>query len=70
MKPGESIRFACGECQIVFDLCVAPASEWAEMQDEDDFEGPLEVGLPARCPFCESAELRVTHDRPLTAKSN
>jgi hypothetical protein len=30
MKPGETIRIACGDCQIVFDLCVAPTSEWAE----------------------------------------
>ena len=33
MKPGETIRIACGDCKIVFDLCVAPTSEWAE-----DFE--------------------------------
>jgi hypothetical protein len=25
MKPGETIRIACGECKIVFDLCVAPS---------------------------------------------
>jgi len=30
MKPGETIRFACGDCHIVFDITFAPSSEWAE----------------------------------------
>jgi hypothetical protein len=70
MKPGESVRFACHECQIVFDICVAPVSEWVEQLDEADFESPMEVDPPSRCPLCKSSELRVTHDRPLTANSN
>jgi hypothetical protein len=69
MKPGETIRFACDECQIVFDLCVAPVSEWVEQQNEKDFED-AEVEAPERCPFCELGELRVAHDRPLIAGSN
>ena len=52
MKPGEAARFACEECQVVFDLSVAPASQWAE-QTEDD--GGMELGEPTHCPFCESA---------------
>ena len=70
MRPGETVRFACDECQIVFDLCIAPVSEWVEQHDENDFESPLEVEAPARCPFCDLAELRVIHDRPVIAGSN
>ncbi len=64
MKPRETVRFACDECHIVFDLCIAPMSEWVEQLDESDFED-TEIEAPARCPFCELSELRVVHDRPL-----
>jgi hypothetical protein len=30
MKPRETIRFACEECSVVFDLWLAPPSEWAD----------------------------------------
>jgi hypothetical protein len=30
MRPGETVRFACEECQIVFDLHIAPMAEWVE----------------------------------------
>jgi hypothetical protein len=63
MTPGETVRFACGDCGIVFDLGVAPVSEWAEEIDEADFDGPLEAGEPGVCPFCGAAELKPTHDR-------
>ena len=59
MKPNETIRFACGDCQIVFDICVAPGSEWAD-ELEHDIE---EVGEPTVCPFCGAVELKATHDR-------
>ena len=62
MNPGETVRFACGDCQIVFDLCVAPPSEWAEEFEEGT--EPEEIGKPILCPFCGDAELNPTHDRP------
>ena len=34
MKPAETIRFACGDCQVVFDLCTSE-SEWAEANSFD-----------------------------------
>jgi hypothetical protein len=70
MSPGETLRFACDECNIVFDLCIAPLSEWVEPQNENDFDSPMEVEAPSRCPFCDLAELRFIHDRPLIAESN
>ena len=52
MKPGESIRFACGDCQVVFDICVAATSEWAEALDlEADADNEFE---PTCCPFCHA----------------
>ena len=27
MNPGETIRHACGDCQLVFDICLGRASE-------------------------------------------
>ena len=63
MKPGESIRFACGDCQVVFDICVAPTSEWAEALDlEADADNEFE---PTCCPFCGAhvCELKRLHDR-------
>jgi hypothetical protein len=65
MKPGEAIRYACDECQAVFDLTLAPISEWVELQDEDTAPEDVEV----HCwPFCGAGthELRELHDRPTT----
>jgi hypothetical protein len=59
MKPSEIIRFACGDCQIVFDLCVAPLSEWGEQPEIDNFSD-IE---PTCCPFCGVGELKKLHDR-------
>jgi hypothetical protein len=61
MKPGETIRFACGECDIAFDLRVAPPSEWEEGMEcdaTDEFE-------PICSPFCgaQSSKLKRPHDR-------
>ena len=70
MRPGEPVRFACDECMIVFDLRIAPLSEWVEPHDENDFESPMEIEAPARCPFYDLAESRVIHDRPLIAAAN
>ena len=63
MRLGETIRFACLDCQIVFDLNIAPPSEWPEqlgLDDLDDIE-------PACCPFCGAAQLKHLHDRPALA---
>lgn len=57
MKPGESVRFACGDCGIVFDLCVAPVAEWPEWMDD-----PPNMFVPSLCSFCGAAELRSVHD--------
>jgi hypothetical protein len=51
MKPGETLRFECGDCQIVFDLSVRPEWEWAETFEHDD-ESEIDVGVPIHCPFC------------------
>jgi hypothetical protein len=50
MKPGESIRYACDECQALFDLCLAPV-EWvapsargrSKVFDSRDADRPLDV---------------------------
>jgi hypothetical protein len=62
----ETIRYACGDCQAVFDLCVAPLSEWAEIVDEDE----LTDFAPTCCPFCGSAELKMMHDRAVILPGN
>jgi hypothetical protein len=63
MKPGETIRFACGDCQIVFDLNISPPSEWPEHLELDDL-GDIE---PTGCPFCGAGELKPLHDRTALA---
>jgi hypothetical protein len=67
MKPGETIRIACGECNIVFDLCVAPPSEWGE--DFDSSTDTVNDIEPTCCPFCGAAagELKDLHDRATRA---
>jgi hypothetical protein len=61
MKPLETMRFACGECLVVFDLQLAPTSEWAEGR----LDVPGDVELPPDCClFCGSSEIRALHDRP------
>jgi hypothetical protein len=65
MKPGETIRYACDECQVVFDLALAPTAEWVELQEEDQDSQDVPVHC---CPFCGAwaHELRELHDRPTT----
>jgi ribosomal protein S27AE len=60
MKSLETIRFACGDCHVVFDLCLAPFSECADgdLADIDDSEDPTV------CPFCGAGEIKPTHTRP------
>ena len=59
MKPLETVRFACGDCHIVFDLWLAPTSQWADGDLADVTEAE-----PTCCPFCGAGELKALHDRP------
>lgn len=69
MKPGEPTRFACGECQIGFDITVAPWGEWREQfQDGTEPDEPL-VMAGAECPFCGARELRQASDAPTITTS-
>ena len=63
MKSGETIRFVCGDCHIVFDLNVSPPSDWAEPPALHDL-GDIE---PVCCPFCGAGELKHLHDRAALA---
>ena len=37
MRPGETVRFACDECRMAFDITIAPPAEWWEPQDDMDY---------------------------------
>ena len=65
MRPGETVRYACEHCHIVFDLCLAPFSESAD----GDLHGLEESQEPTSCPFCGAGELRPLHDRPIQLPS-
>jgi hypothetical protein len=58
MKIGEPTRFQCAECQIAFDIIVAPVEEWREQLLEVDEDG-INVLSDAQCPFCGKAELKI-----------
>jgi hypothetical protein len=60
MKPNETIRFQCGECQAVFDLCVDPA--WAAEVAADLGVETIETPEPTCCPFCGAGGLKAIHD--------
>ena len=62
MMPGETIRYACVVCHIVFDICPSPVDEWAESYPEDESNEPFDLGEPTVCPFCGAGELRAKHD--------
>ena len=64
MKPSEFVRYCGDECLVVFDLCLAPRSEWPEeVEDDEDLSPDIE---PSCCPFCGAhvSQLRLLHDRP------
>jgi hypothetical protein len=56
-----SLRFACGDCQIVFDLTVAPKSKWEKQYDAkatlDD------AGVPSIRAFCGPGERTAVKNR-------
>ena len=62
MKPGENIRFKCYECLTVFDVCLAPPSEWPEADVEND-GSKIDLSVNS-CPFCGSADVKPAHDVP------
>ena len=62
MKPNETIRFVCQECLVVFDVWLAPPSEWPEADLEDDGH-PIDTPV-YYCPFCGSSDIKQKHDLP------
>ncbi|HZZ77568.1 MAG TPA: hypothetical protein VFE62_03560 [Gemmataceae bacterium] len=68
VKPGEPTRFVCGECQIAFDLTVAPFDQWREQfEPGTEPDGELAVMPDAECPFCGKRELRAHADPAVIA---
>ena len=61
MMPGESIRYACGHCHIVFDICMGAEDEGSEILTLDEKAVPMDVE-PTVCPFCGAGELRAKHE--------
>jgi hypothetical protein len=61
MRANEVVRFRCGDCQIVFDLCVdhERATEVVEGPPLTDF------GEPTCCPFCGAGELTTLNDQAI-----
>ena len=66
MHVGQPIRFACGECQIAFDVTVAPFDEWREQMYEPGDD--VDIGIPTFRRFCGVAELRPVSDTPVIVK--
>ena len=64
MQANEVVRFHCGDCQIIFDLCVRGERETEYMEGAapiDDYGEPSPV-----CPFREASELARLPDDPIT----
>ena len=61
MMPLETIRYARGDCRIVFDICMAPEDEGSELMTPEEKAVPLDVD-PTVCPFCGAGELTAKHD--------
>src|SRR5438874_2802601 len=52
MKPGETIRCTCTDCQIVFELFLAPVADWPEeAEDESDAEMEIVGNYPRFSPL-------------------
>jgi len=65
MKANEAVQFHCGDCQIIFDLCVQ-----GERETEDTQSAPpvTDFGEPSfGCPFCGADELTRVPDEPIIA---
>jgi hypothetical protein len=67
MQANEVVRFHCGDCQIIFDLCVRGERETEYMEGAapiDDYGEPSPV-----CPFCGADELaRMSDDAIITGQ--
>ena len=63
MRANEPVRFHCGDCQIIFDLCIQGERdiEYTEGATPiDDYGEPSPV-----CPFCGANELARMPDDPI-----
>jgi hypothetical protein len=63
MTLNEPVRFLCGDCQIIFDLCVVGVRETEYIEGAPpviDFSEPSTV-----CPFCGANELTRLPDEPI-----
>jgi len=59
----EPARFVCGDCQIIFDLCIQGVRETEYIEGAPpvtDFSEPSTV-----CPFCGASELARMPDDPI-----
>jgi hypothetical protein len=61
MKANEVVHFHCGDCQIVFDLCVD------HMRETEATGGPPvpDFGEPMCCRFCGAGELTPVYDQAI-----
>jgi hypothetical protein len=65
MRANEVVRFHCGDCQIIFDLCVQGVRE---TEDTEGAPPVVDFGEPSsRCPFCGANELTRMADEPIVA---
>jgi hypothetical protein len=63
MRAGEVVRFHCGDCQIIFDLCVQGVRE---TEDTEGAPPVSDFGEPSSCcPFCGANELARMPDEPI-----
>src|SRR5262249_36938730 len=61
MRANEVVRFRCGDCQIVFDLCVDREGETEVVEG-----APVaDFGEPVCCPSCGAGELTPAQDRAI-----
>ena len=63
-EPGETIRYFCEECLVVFDLGLLPAAAWPEIQEERD-DGTIDAFVSC-CPYCMSSVIEPLHDWAVT----
>jgi hypothetical protein len=63
MKANEAVRFTCGDCQIIFDLCVDSARETEVIAGLP----VIDFGQPTCWTFCGAGELTAVHDQAVRA---
>jgi hypothetical protein len=63
MTAKEVVRFHCGDCQIIFDLCVQGVRA---TEDTEGARPVIDFGEPSSCcPFCGANELTRLPDEPI-----